>query len=890
MRESWLRRVPETQLSWVLAILSRLCFVLLLSLLAPSLSFAQASTTGQWTALQTWPYRAVHLHLLPDGGVLFWSYYSESQNPQIWDPVSNTVTATATVPYAIFCAGHTTLADGRIFVAGGHIADYVGYQHASIYDPVQNAFLAQPDMNAGRWYPTTTLLPNGDVLVVSGNETSNSTFDTLPQVWQSATGTWRNLTTALYQLPLYPLMFVTPDGRVYDAGPTPNTKFLNPSGTGSWSNGPTHLASIWRSYGPGIMMDGKIMVVGGGQPPIASVEVLNLNSSTPAWSYTGSMHYPRRQHNAVVLPDGKVFVVGGGNNSNFDPSANPIYPTEMWNPATGAWTVMASIAVYRGYHSTAMLLPDGRVLSAGGNVGGPNMQVYSPPYLFTGTSRPTISSAPSSVGYGQQIFIATPDAANISKVSFIRAGSVTHTFDQATRFLTLSFTKTTTGLNVTLPADANHAPPGYYMLFILNNGVPSVASIMRISASGGATGSISGQVTNTSGAGLGGASVTAGNLSATTDGTGHYLITNIPAGTVTVSASLSGYSSASESVSVTAGNTTNAATLQLSPLNSGSVTGLVQNSAGTAIANATVSGAGQTATTDSSGTYTLNNLPAGQVQLTASATGFSPASQTVTITAGTTITAAPFVLTSNTGGVTGVVKSSTTGAAISGATVQYGGGSTTTNTSGAYTLTGVPAGSVNLVASASGFNNQTITVTITGGQTSTANFSLTPVSTSTGTVTGTITNISTGGAISGATVKWSGGSTTSSSTGAYTLTNVTAGTQNITASATGYSARTVAASVTGGTTTTLNIALATGGKIAGTITHNGAALANVTVTMTGGKYSATYTATTSSTGAYNSGWIPIGSYTVTASPGGFTAQSKSATVNTGATTTVSFTF
>ncbi len=873
-----------------MGLVAGLWFALLLGILAPPPSFGQASTTGQWTGLQTWPYRAVHVHLLPDGRVLFWSYYSESLNPQIWDPVSNTVTAAGSAPYALFCAGHTTMADGRIFIAGGHIADYVGYQHASIYDPVKNTFLAQPDMNAGRWYPTTTLLPNGDVLAVSGNETSNSTFDTLPQVWQSATGTWRNLTTALYQLPLYPLMFVAPDGRVYNAGPTPNTKFLNTSGTGSWSNGPNHLSGIWRSYGPGILMDGKIMVVGGGQPPIASVEVLNLNSSNPAWSYTGSMHFPRRQHNAVVLPDGKVFVVGGGNNSTFDPSTNPIYPTEMWDPATGAWTVMASIAVYRGYHSTAMLLPDGRVLSAGGNVGGPNMQVYSPPYLFTGTSRPTITSAPSSVGYGQQIVIATPDAANISKVSFIRAGSVTHTFDQATRFLTLNFTKTSTGLNVTLPANANLAPPGYYMLFILNGGVPSVAAIMQISASAVTTGSIDGQVTNTSGASLGGAQVTAGNLSATTDGTGQYLITNVPTGTVTVSASLSGYSSASESVSVTAGSTTNAATLQLAPLSSGSVTGLVRNSAGTAIANATVSGAGQTANTDSSGTYTLNDLPAGQVQLTASATGYSPASQTVTITAGTTLTANTFTLTSNTGTVSGVVTSSTTNAAISGATVLYGGGSTTTNASGAYSLTGVPAGSVNLVASASGFNSQTITVTITGGQTSTANFSLTPVTTTTGTVTGQITNISTGGAIAGATVKWSSGSTTSSGTGTYTLTQVTAGPQNITASATGYVARTVAASVTGGTTTTLNIALATGGKIAGTVTHNGAALANVTVTMTGGKYAATYTATTSSAGAYNSGWIPIGSYTVTASPSGFTAQSKSATANTGATTTVSFTF
>jgi galactose oxidase len=124
---------------------------------------------------------------------------------------------------------------------------------------------------------------------------------------------------------------------------------------------------------------GKILMVGGADPPTATAEIIDLNAATPAWKSTGSMHFKRRQHNAVVLPDGKVFIIGGSSAAGFDTSTAPVAPTEMWDPATGQFTVMAGIAEYRGYHSTALLLPDGRVLSAGGNVGGPNVHRFIRP-------------------------------------------------------------------------------------------------------------------------------------------------------------------------------------------------------------------------------------------------------------------------------------------------------------------------------------------------------------------------------------------------------------------------------------------------------------------------------------------------------------------------------
>ena len=324
--------------------------------------------------------------------------------------------------------------------------------------------------------------------MVSGDINSNTNTNPLPQVYQFSTNSWRSLTTAQLVLPLYPSLFVAPNGKVFQAGPNRQSRYISTSGTGAWSNVALTKFGAFRDYGPGIMYDvGKVIEIGGSDPPTATAETIDFNAATPAWTFTGSMHFARRQHNGVILPDGKIFVVGGSS------AAGLTLPLHRWLqpkcgiPQPGQFTVMASIAVYRGYHSTALLLPDGRVLSAGGNVGGPNAQIYSPPYLFNGT-RPSISSAPASVGYGQTVFIGTPNATGITKVSWIHVGSTTHTFDMAQRYMKLSFTQAANGLNVTMPANANIAPPGYYMLFVLNgSGVPSVAKIIQISA-GGATG------------------------------------------------------------------------------------------------------------------------------------------------------------------------------------------------------------------------------------------------------------------------------------------------------------------------------------------------------------------------------------------------------------------
>jgi hypothetical protein len=424
--------------------------------------------------------------------VIFWDSYESADFPQLWDPVTATITPAARAGYNIFCTGFSFLPDGRLFVVGGHISDNVGLSYASVYNPFTDTWTRVANMNAGRWYPTTTTLANGDVLTVSGMADTTVGMNLLPQVWQTASGSWRNLTNAQLQLPYYPYMFLAPNGRVFNAGPNQTTRYLDTSGSGAWTVvGNNRYGS--RNWGSAVMYEpGKVLIVGGitgdfyssGSAvfPTATAEAIDLNAPSPSWQYVASMAVPRKHHNLTLLPDGTVLVTGGssGNEDTNSNSGNPAYAAEMWNPVTNTWTTLASNTVYRGYHATALLLPDGRVVSAGGDNGGASSEVYSPPYLFQG-ARPTITAAPPNVGYGQTFFAGTPDAVSITKVTLLPLSAVTHTNNMGQRLNTLSFSPTTGGLNITAPSSANQCPPGYYMLFILNGtGVPSVAKIIRI--------------------------------------------------------------------------------------------------------------------------------------------------------------------------------------------------------------------------------------------------------------------------------------------------------------------------------------------------------------------------------------------------------------------------
>ena len=446
---------------------------------------------GRWSRVPDLPFFPVHTHVLPTGKVMIWPGDISGEppgvsgnDPRLWDPATAAVSPLTPPGYDVFCSGHAFLADGRLFVAGGHIQNDVGLPSATTYDPINNAWTQTPNMNAGRWYPTVTTLANGDMLVVSGRIDNTVGENLLPGVFQAGSSTWRHLTNAQISLDLYPRMHLAPNGRVFNSAPSTVTRYLDTSGTGVWTV-VANRSNIYRDYGSSVMYDdGKVLVMGGSDPPTNTAEVIDLNAPKPAWRSVASMAFVRRQLNATLLPDGKVLVTGGTSGPGFNNTDTPVFAAEIWDPATENWTTMASAQIPRLYHSAVVLLPDGRLLSTGGN-GYPQTEVYEPPYLFKG-SRPTINSAPASISYGQTFFVETPDVASITQVTWIRLSSTTHAFNMNQWINRLSFSQVAGGLNVVAPSNANLVPPGHYMLFILNgNGVPSVAKIIQVTSGPG---------------------------------------------------------------------------------------------------------------------------------------------------------------------------------------------------------------------------------------------------------------------------------------------------------------------------------------------------------------------------------------------------------------------
>jgi hypothetical protein len=457
---------------------------------------ADPAAAGSWGAPFNMGGIAIHATLTRVDDVLFYQYVEGSPTVDHTSYVATWnyrtgATAEARLPYQrdVFCASQTVLPDGRVFIAGGHDhttgkkQDPVGVANTDIYNPANRTWTPSAPLTEKRWYPTVVGLPNGRTLVFGGQARAGAPSNTVEE-YDPVTNTMRTLPpTATKPLGLYPRMFVLPNGRVIKVGPARMTTYFNPA-TSAWSNVAAMIYGA-RNRGSAALLPGatRVMTVGGQSsgtaPATGTAEILDTSVATPAWRSTGSLTYPRLLANLVTLPDGQVLIVGGGAQFKY---TNPVKIPELYNPAAGTWTAMAPQQAGRMYHSTAVLLPDGRVLSAGQDSGplATYGEVFSPPYLFRG-ARPTISAAPANIGYGQTLTISTPDASTIKVVTVIRADAMTHEVDSDQRSIPLTFTAAGGTITAQSPASANVAPPGYYMLFIVNdNGVPSVAPWLRI--------------------------------------------------------------------------------------------------------------------------------------------------------------------------------------------------------------------------------------------------------------------------------------------------------------------------------------------------------------------------------------------------------------------------
>jgi hypothetical protein len=453
-----------------------------------------AATRGKWGAAFATSILAVHAHLLPTGKVFFWG---KSGQARLWDPAHPSAGfVDVTKSYQIYCTGHTFLPDGRLLIVGGSLptsGNPKGDSRGTIFDPATRSFAPAAPMAQGRYYPTLTMLPSGRILVVSGSDQTGAVV-TIPEIGDGVT--WRRLTGAPLSIPTpyYPAMFVAPNGKVFLAGFPGTTRYLSVAGSGAWSTVATRKVAD-RTMGSAVMYaPGKILYVGGGDPPTSSAEAIDLTQAAPSWRLVSPMRFPRRQTNATLLADGSVLVTNGSSGPGFNDFTSPVYDAELWHPGSDSWSLMARESAGRTYHSTTLLLPDGRVLSGGSGEGGGvdyahsqlTLQVFTPPYLYnadgTLASRPAITSAPGRLAYGQRFTVQTPNAASVTRGTLIRLSSVTHAFNQSQLIYPLAVAGAGSGaVAATAPANANLAPPGPYMLFLLNaKGVPSLARMVSI--------------------------------------------------------------------------------------------------------------------------------------------------------------------------------------------------------------------------------------------------------------------------------------------------------------------------------------------------------------------------------------------------------------------------
>jgi hypothetical protein len=460
----------------------------------PARAAVDPGVQGQWSSLISLGIIGIHAAVLPTGKVLF---YEIIRGPgggtiaRLWDPATNDVTV-ADVPFArsMMCAGMSFMADGRLMNTGGEKARELfpvgtGIKETTVFDPFTEMWSDGGDMQFDRWYPTNVMLPDGQTLVVGGQTAPPAKTHLVAKVesYDPASGAWTVLPPSADLTGVYPRLVLMRTGDVLKAGIQRKTMTFDPD-TNSWTPVDAMNFGNRRAGGVVLLPGSHEVLTAGGQSSASGVtntaEILDMSDPRPQWAYTDRMAFARMHANLVLLADGTVLAVGGGQDGNF---GSPVKTAELYDPSTGNWSTMATQAAKRTYHSTALLLPDGRVMSAGSNTKlseQTKIEIYSPPYLFHGF-RPVISSVPSTVGYGAAFDIQTTQASDISRVAFVKLSSTTHGVNVDQRYVDLSFTKETGVVHATAPGSANLASPGYYMLFVLNSsGVPSIARIVRV--------------------------------------------------------------------------------------------------------------------------------------------------------------------------------------------------------------------------------------------------------------------------------------------------------------------------------------------------------------------------------------------------------------------------
>ncbi len=478
------------------------------SLVRDTAGTVDAATRGRWTsAALTLPVRTVHSTLLRDGRVLLIAGSGNDPNAfaagtfktSVWNPTTNTFTDVPT-PIDMFCAGHVTLDDGRVLIAGGTTSYpnvngetlYKGAKASYVFDPATNRFSRLNDSIQGHWYPTLTKIENGDVWMAGGQD-ENGTGAVRTEMFDAAGGRWKTAAEVTQNDQYwggYPHMYLMADGRLFYAGghtfggPRPGSgASILDWRTGAVADVPGLRDADLRDQAGSVLLppaqNQRFLIAGGGYvdrnlPPTDKVDIIDLNAAAPAYRPGPDLPGPARLYlNLTTLPDRTVLASNGATGNR----TGDVLAAAIYHPETNRWVTVAADPVGRDYHSSALLLPDGRVVVMGSNpIDGSfelRVSIYEPPYLFRGT-RPTVTAAPTTATYGQEITVKTTGA--VVSASLTSPGSATHQTDTNARLVDLPVTGSGGTFTATVPANHALLPPGPYLLTVLDNqGVPSVA-------------------------------------------------------------------------------------------------------------------------------------------------------------------------------------------------------------------------------------------------------------------------------------------------------------------------------------------------------------------------------------------------------------------------------
>ena len=439
---------------------------------------------GRWGEMMTWPLTGISAVLMPTGKVMVFSYPDQQPGGSaalLWDP-STHETSRIDVDRDVFCSGVSVLPDGQVYMTGGNDlgCPFQGTHDTHVFDPWTEGWSRLDDMSVARWYPTNTALADGRVIITSGLD-RECRLTSVMEMYTPGVGL-EVIEEGERLLRLYPRLHLLSSGWIAGVGIDAQTWAFNPYDP-EWRKIATTVSPINRWAGSSVQVPGEpdsILILGGDVPAMQSVERIDFAAPEPQWRDVAPMYFPRSHFNPVQLPDRTVLIVGGGGDQLYE---GPVLNAELYDPAADTWTLLPAQQHPRMYHSTALLLPDGRVLSAGQDHGVSTYtaEIYEPAYLHRG-ARPVVEGVPDFVAYGDVVTLQVDSPRTIASAALMAPSAVTHGVNMTQRFVDLPVNSLGGGtVDVQMPVSGHVAPSGYYMLFVVDDdGVPSVGQFVRL--------------------------------------------------------------------------------------------------------------------------------------------------------------------------------------------------------------------------------------------------------------------------------------------------------------------------------------------------------------------------------------------------------------------------